>query len=403
MIAFVAGHAINYALMWTANHLLGKGGFGLFYTAVLVINVLFAPMMAVLLVLTRRLADAGARQGPAQIVAMTWLLLGACLRALPVVAVVAALFAAAAGWFGFETWLAFLIPLTVSALVATEILRTSFQSMLLFAWQNAVWVTSNAAQFACAVAALWFVPRVWPGIAGILAGAIVTFAAFIPWFVRASRAAPAQSSVRVLDLVNEWPMIIGYSLFILLNNVDILVSYWLLPRAELDVYAASSLLPKAITTATFAVAQVMLPVIVDQKADGLSYRQSIVKAIAMTLGLGTAAAAVLWIAVPWVQSTPLAIRDLDFPMMMTLAVAAIALGAIRVFVVVEVALQRYAAGFTQAGAIALFALICLLSAAPALRIAELYAVVTLSFMVIVAIALIMPRPGLSTFFQSQAR
>ncbi len=78
-------------------------------------------------------------------------------------------------------------------------------------------------------------------------------------------------------------------------------------------------------------------------------------------------------------------------MMMTLAVAAIALGAIRVFVVVEVALQRYAAGFTQAGAIALFALICLLSAAPALRIAELYAVVTLSFMVIVAIALIMPR------------
>ena len=49
MIAFVAGHAINYALMWTANHLLDTGGFGLFYTAVLIVNVLFSPMMAVLL------------------------------------------------------------------------------------------------------------------------------------------------------------------------------------------------------------------------------------------------------------------------------------------------------------------------------------------------------------------
>ena len=285
MIAFVAGHAINYALMWTANHLLDTGGFGLFYTAVLIVNVLFSPMMAVLLVLTRRLADAGATQGRDQVVAMTLLALGTCLRALPVVVLVAALLAIAAGWLGYEAWLAFLIPLTVLALVATEILRTSFQGMLLFGWQSAIWVVSNAAQFVCAVGAMWLVPRVWPGIAGILAGAIVAFVVFIPWFVRASRAASPRSIAPGLDLVGEWPMIIGYSLFILLNNVDILVGYWLLPRSELDIYAASSLLPKAVTTATFAVAQVMLPVIVDQKADGLSYRQSIVKAIAMTAGL----------------------------------------------------------------------------------------------------------------------
>ena len=104
-----------------------------------------------------------------------------------------ALLAIAAGWLGFEAWLAFLIPLTVLALVATEILRTSFQGMLMFRWQNAMWVVSNAAQFVGAVGAMWLVPRVWPGIAGILAGAIVAFAVFIPWFVRASRAAAPQS------------------------------------------------------------------------------------------------------------------------------------------------------------------------------------------------------------------
>jgi O-antigen/teichoic acid export membrane protein len=404
MIAFVAGHAINYALMWAANHLLDSGGFGLFYTSILIINVLFSPVMAVLLVLARRLADEGAKQGRGQVVAMTWYALGNCLRALPAVAAVAALLAVGSWWLGFEAWpIAFLIPLTVLALVVTEILRTSFQGMLLFGWQSAVWVVSNAAQFAGAIGALWLIPRVWLGICGILAGALVTFAAFVTWFVRAARALPATTSAVTLNLVNEWPMIVGYSLFIVMNNMDIFAGYLLLPRDQLDVYAASSLLSKAITTMTFAVAQVTLPVIVDQKADGLSYRQSIAKAIAMTVGLGAAAAAVLWVAVPWVQATPLAIRGLDFPIMMTLAIAAIALGAIRVFVIVEVALQRYAVGIAQVGAMALFGLICGLAGAPALRLAELYAAITSGFLVIVAIALITPRPIFSGFFQSHAR
>ena len=122
-------------------------------------------------------------------------------------------------------------------------------------------------------------------------------------FVAASRAAPARLSIAAFEFAKEWPMVFGYSIFVLLANADILVGYFLLPRGALDVYAASALLPKAITMMTFAVTQVLLPVIVDQKADGLSYRQSVVKAIAMTLVLGAVGAAFLWLAVPWVQGT----------------------------------------------------------------------------------------------------
>ena len=39
-----------------------------------------------------------------------------------------------------------------------------------------------------------------------------------------------------------------------LDSLDMLVGYWLLSRPQLDAYAASALLPKAIVTATFAVA-----------------------------------------------------------------------------------------------------------------------------------------------------
>ena len=80
-------------------------------------------------------------------------------------------------------------------------------------------------------------------------------------------------------------MIISYSLFILLNNVDMLVGYWLLSRAELDAYAASALLPKAIITATFAVAQVVLPVVTDQRVGGRSFRLSVVKGVAIATGM----------------------------------------------------------------------------------------------------------------------
>lgn len=388
MIAFGLGHAINYALLLEANHLLDKGGFGLFYTSVLIINILFSPMMGVMLVLARHLADAGARQGRRQILAMTWRLLGGCVRMLPIVLLCSGLLALGASWLGLEAWpVALLIPMTVAALVATEILRTSFQGMLLFGWQNAVWLVSNAAQFAFAIGAFRLIPGVWPGVAGIFLGAVITFTAFLPWFVRATAGArlPSLAVTFALPLLREWPTVVAYSLFILLNNVDILIGYLLLPHSELDIYAASSLLPKAITTVTFVIAQVMLPVVVDQKSSGQPYRQSIVKSIAMTIGLGTAALVILWAAIPWLQTTPLAIRGLDYEMMLTLAIAAIALGAIRAVIVLEIALQRYLIGLAQCGAVLVFALTCVLARRAALPIAHIYTATTCGFLIVIGV------------------
>jgi hypothetical protein len=393
LIAFVAYQALNYALLWAANHLLGSGGFGLFYTAFLIINVLLSPILAVILVWTRGLTDLGARFGGEQVVATTSRALKACARALPFVALAAAVLGATAWWLGFEAWsIALLIPLTVLAFVVLEILSASFQSVLLFRWQIAVWLIGGIARLGFTIAALWLVPRVWSGLLGILAGAVVASAAFVPSFLRAGRTAPARPAIVAFDLAHEWPMVVGYSVFVLLTNIDILVGYFLLPRTSLDVYAASALLPKGITMATFAVTQVLLPVVVDQKADGLSYRGSITKAIVLTIALGSAGAVVLWLAVPWVQLTSLAIHGLDFRVMMTLAAAATVLGAIRVLVIAEIALQRYFIGLAQIGVIVVFAVLCAISTASAPRIAELYAAVSGTFMLIVAAVLMSRRP-----------
>ena len=76
-IAFLVGHAFNYALFWGADRILNSGRFGLFYTAVLTTNIVMSPMMAVTLVMARRFAEVGAIAGRDRVVAMTWHMLGA--------------------------------------------------------------------------------------------------------------------------------------------------------------------------------------------------------------------------------------------------------------------------------------------------------------------------------------
>ena len=387
-IAFLVGHAFNYALFWGADRILDSGGFGLFYTAALTMNIVMSPMMAVTLVMARRFAEIGAIAGRDRVVAMTWHMLGLCMRATPFVIAAGALLGAATPWLGIEAWpVVLLIPITVLAIVVAEIMRTSLQSMLLFARASALWIANTGSQFAFSLGALFLFTKVWTGIAGILVGSALAAAAFLPWFARAARQRATLSSESIsLQVKQETPMIISYSLFILLNNVDMLVGYWLLSRAELDAYAASALLPKAIITATFAVAQVVLPVVTDQRVGGRSFRLSVVKGVAIATGMAAAAASLLWATIPFIQGTPVAIRGLDFELMSILAVGAVALSTVRMLVVVEVALQRYAVGFAQAGAIALFVILCVKSNAGPLRIAELYLITSAAFLLLISLA-----------------
>ena len=383
-IAFVLGHAFNFALFWGADRILDSGRFGLFYTAVMTIGIVMSPMMAVTLVLARRFAEVGAKAGRRQVVAMTWVMLGLCMRAAPFVVAVGALLAVMAPWYSIEAWpIALLIPITVLALVVAEILRASLQSMLLFARASALWIVNTGSQFGFSLGALFLFTKVWAGIAGIFVGATLASAAFLPWFARATRQKASEpSKVISLRLKQEIPVIISYSLFILLNNVDILLGYVLLSRADLDTYAASALLPKAIIAATFAIAQVVLPVVTDQHAGALPFRLSVIKGIAMAIVTAAAAAGLLWTVVPFVQRTALAIRGLDVRLMNILAIGAVAMSALRVVVVIEVALQRYALGFAQAGAVVLFAFLCVTSHAGPTRIAELYLMISSGFLIL---------------------
>jgi O-antigen/teichoic acid export membrane protein len=402
--AFLIGHALSYALVFGANRILDPGGFGLFYASLMAITVLVSPMMAVMFVLGRRIASESAAGGRAQAAKITLGLLGLCMRwGLPAVALLGVVLAVAGPGLGIEAWqILLLIPATVFALGIAEVLRVSLQSMLLFSQASLLWLASQTAQVALSFTFLLFFRRVWTGILGVLLGAALISAIYAFLFARTARPTTAVLTVSgIKSLIREAPMVLAYSLFILISNVDILVSYWLLTRAELDVYAASALLPKAIITATSSVAQVLLPVVVEQRVDGLSPRFSVLKAIAMVAGMSVAAAFVLWIVMPLVQTTPFAIRGLDASVMTILAAGAVALSTMRVLVVAEVALQRYAVGLAQAGAVVLFIVLCTSGEARAYRIGELHTIIVWGFLIASIATFLMVRTGSSGLIRSQ--
>jgi O-antigen/teichoic acid export membrane protein len=383
-VLFLVGHAFNYALFWGANRVLDNASFGLFYTAMLTINIMMAPVTAVTLVLAKRFAELGAKENRDQVVALTRHILGWCLRAGPVVVTAGIAFAVAARWFGIEAWQAIvLIPITVLILAAVEILRASLQGMLLFARASALWVASTGVSCTFAFGALLLSMKVWAAIAGLLFGsALVAGVVCLTWYPRPRHQAPQTSPIVELDLKYALPMIGSYSLFILFNNSDVLIAYFLLQPRELDIYAASALLPKAIITATFAIAQVVLPVITEQRSSGTSFRSSAGKGLGLVVLVATVAGACLWIAAPILQHSPLAIRGLEYGVMNTLAIGATAMSILRVLVVIEVALQRYAVGFGQAGALGLFTLLCLNLRGGPIGIAKLYTATTIAFVLL---------------------
>jgi hypothetical protein len=397
-IVYLLGHAFNYALILVANRVLDAGGFSLFYATTLAMTVAISPVIAATFVLARVFADVGAKRGQAQVAALTARLVVLTLQwGIPAAAASGLALAAIAALLGFQAWAVLLLfPAAVLALIVFEILRASFQSLLLFSWSSAIWFVCQVAQCVLAAAALVTFANVWTGVAGIFAGAALTCALFLPWFIRHAAAAREAAALALgrIDFAHELRMILSYSLFVLMNNVDILVGYWWLSPDASDVYAASSLLPKAIVTATFPVAQVVLPVIVDRRSGGLPFRQSILKAIGLVAAMSTTAAAVLWLAVPIYQTTPIAIRGLDFPLMLFLAVGAVALSTWRVLVVVEVAVQKFFLGIAQVVPIVLFVVICMFLKPSASHLALAYTGVSWGFFLCASLfAVALTAPG----------
>lgn len=136
------------------------------------------------------------------------------------------------------------------------------------------------------------------------------------------------------------PFAIEYGLFVLITNTDILIAYLVLSNQDLGVYAASSVLPKAIVTATQPVSQIMLPVMKAMGGNERPRTAAFLKAIAICAVFSVAGAALLFYSGNLVCNERFGIRFCSPSLLGILALSAIPLGLIRIQVVARLALDN---------------------------------------------------------------
>jgi len=345
---YIAGHGFYYLLLLIANAMLDPTGFGRLYTGWAVLNVLVAPISIIALLLSSYFAETNAAKGPAFVSRM---LARIAAIALPwtaaTVLLLEVLFYLGGRLIGVDSLaLILVLPLTAVSFLGVEIVRASLQGTLRFVAYGASWFLWCVAQCAVGAVGLLLTRSPWGCFAGMLVANLLTLAGL--WWVVAGGDGPAAP-----DATDEGPKLASYSLrralafcsafvgFVLFNNADIFVAYLILSPADLGIYTASSVLPKAIVTATQPVVQIILPVVISIQGEGEDTSQAVMKAIFAAFVLGAAAVVVLWAGSDLACGSAHGIRFCTSPLMLLLAAAAVPLSVIRTLVTADVAHGRY--------------------------------------------------------------
>jgi O-antigen/teichoic acid export membrane protein len=366
---YISGHGFYYLLLLIANAMLDPAGFGRLYTGWAILNVLVAPISIIALLLSGYFAEANTAKGPAFVAK---LLARAGAIALPwsagTVILLEIVFYVGGRLVGVDSLaLILVLPLTAVSFLGVEIVRASLQGTLRFMAYGVSWFLWCVAQCAFGALGLVLTQLPWGCFAGMLAANLITLGCLI-WAV-AGAAAPVVAEDGAAIAPYSLRRAIGFCSafigFVLFNNADIFLAYLMLGPADLGVYTSSSVLPKAIVTATQPVIQIILPVVISIQGEGRDTSQALRKAIIAAFALGAMAFGVLWAGSDLACGSPYGIHFCSPPLMLLLAAAAVPLSVIRTLVTADVAHGRYWLPHLPFVALAVFAVLMALLRVPA--------------------------------------
>lgn len=139
-------------------------------------------------------------------------------------------------------------------------------------------------------------------VSGTLFGSVLSGVAIVAAFqvILLGEAAPHVGRPPELPrLFSLLPVALGYGLLILVSNLDIVLSYFLLRGGEIGIYSASSVFPKGILVATTPVVQMLFAVMLgDRETVGL-FRTTARKTIWVITALACGASFAVWALSPW--------------------------------------------------------------------------------------------------------
>lgn len=343
LMFLLPGFLLNYVLVLGASRMLELGAFGVFYTAISIVNLFFMPAVIVGCFFVLDVAEAEARGGPEAaygiyrrhlVLTARWGFYLSCL--------LAAGFAAAFVALPVTAWPLFvMVVLTAYSSYFVECQRSCLQGMQRFGRLGAMGLSWMGGRCLLGLAGIYLVGTAWGGMAGVAIAGILVFAVG-QWvlsgeYATVPKAPPMDRSTRRRLLV----FITSYGIYPIAVYLDILLGYVVLPADALGAYSASSVLPKALILAAAPIVQVMFPVLIADRAKSESRLPSTSKGLLFTAVFTAVAVVALLAFDDLVCGGRIGVRNCMSGLLLPLGLSSIALCLIRVLVLRKLAEGYY--------------------------------------------------------------
>jgi O-antigen/teichoic acid export membrane protein len=186
---------------------------------------------------------------------------------------------------------------------------------------------------------------VWVTLLGSALAPALVFLGFQILLARASRkqrvAVEEQAKAPKLPPIAALlPVAFGYGLLIVISNLDILLTYFLLRDQEIGVYSASSVFPKGILVVTMPISQMLFGVMMGDHKSADVFRAVVHKTIWVILALSFGASFSVWLLSPWMCGGTFGLRLCAPVPLHLLLVSAVLLSVLRIIVLLEFVRQR---------------------------------------------------------------
>lgn len=337
----VPAFGANFLVQYFAAVLLAPENFGVFYVANTLSNVLFSGSFILNIYFTRHLVfvaeSAGTPMAFAAVrrIERTVVLWGAVVSAIVFVAL-----AGVATQVGVQSRLVLLLViLDVYTSYVTDLGRVALQSLrrtVSLGLYSLVWMGLRL--ILCVLGMLLF-GSVWAVLLGVIASTCIVYVGFHVWAARSAGA--SRSLLPALPSLTEFlPLIVGYGLVIVVSNLDVLFSYFLLSDVDLGIYSASSVFPKAILVVIMPLLQMLFSLMVGSRVSNQNFRLVVGKTGGVVLALAVAGAGAVWIMSSWLCGGRWGLRLCEPGTLDVLLFSVVPLALMRVVILLQFARGR---------------------------------------------------------------
>lgn len=292
-VATIAGGVLGYVFQVLMGRLLSIADYGLFVTLMALFAVIGVPLGALNMVVARKASEYRAKNQPERLAAMFWWVNKRVFWTGAVVILCASPFVAVMrDYFRLDS----IVPVWIFLLMVFAALFGPVNSAFLQALQGFRWLAANGVTghgfkiiFCVALVFAGF------GLNGALMGTVLAlFATWLMTFLPIRHAVtPSAGAGRVgrhLSFKSAIPVLIANLAFVVMTQLDMVLVNYYFDSDQAGLYAAASILGKAVMYLPGAIVIAMFPMVAENESRGLSSAHLFFNAMGLTAALSGAGA-----------------------------------------------------------------------------------------------------------------